>query len=165
MFWLPVRRGRPLHGYSLLSGSCRERCGSPEPPLLQAQHPQLPQPLFIGLVLQTLPRLRCPSLHSSSSVPAVSPLPVSWPARPLAARFDGWLSATQGGAPMCPWGMPSGYPHRPSLPSPGVLRNHCTASIHPIAHPAFLHLANTDLVVQVQRNLVGELEFCGELHH
>ncbi|KAK4814695.1 LOW QUALITY PROTEIN: hypothetical protein QYF61_025521 [Mycteria americana] len=37
---------------------------SPQPPLLQAKQPQLPQPLPISLVLQTLPQLRCPSLDT-----------------------------------------------------------------------------------------------------
>lgn len=36
----------------------------PEPPFLQVKHPQLSQLLLTGLVLQTLPQLRCPSLHS-----------------------------------------------------------------------------------------------------
>ncbi|KAK4813127.1 hypothetical protein QYF61_011338 [Mycteria americana] len=35
---------------------------SPQPPFLQAQQPQVPQPLPISLVLQTLPQLCCPSL-------------------------------------------------------------------------------------------------------
>ncbi|KAK4809752.1 LOW QUALITY PROTEIN: hypothetical protein QYF61_008873 [Mycteria americana] len=37
---------------------------SPQPPLLQAEQPQVPQPLPISLVLQTLPQLRCPSLDT-----------------------------------------------------------------------------------------------------
>ncbi|KAK4814498.1 hypothetical protein QYF61_020860 [Mycteria americana] len=37
---------------------------SPQPPFLQATQPQFPQPLLIRLVLQTLPQLRCPSLHT-----------------------------------------------------------------------------------------------------
>ncbi|KAK4824219.1 hypothetical protein QYF61_012133 [Mycteria americana] len=37
---------------------------SPQPPFLQAQQPQVPQPLPISLVLQTLPQLRCPSLDT-----------------------------------------------------------------------------------------------------
>ncbi|KAK4833055.1 hypothetical protein QYF61_027717 [Mycteria americana] len=37
---------------------------SPEPPFLQAKQPQLPQPLLIRLVLQTLHQLRCPSLDT-----------------------------------------------------------------------------------------------------
>ncbi|KAK4815884.1 hypothetical protein QYF61_009935, partial [Mycteria americana] len=37
---------------------------SPQPPLLQAKQPQLPQPLLIRLVLQTLHQLRCPSLDT-----------------------------------------------------------------------------------------------------
>ncbi|KAK4811896.1 hypothetical protein QYF61_014929 [Mycteria americana] len=36
---------------------------SPQPPFLQAKQSQLPQPLLIRLLLQTLPQLRCPSLH------------------------------------------------------------------------------------------------------
>ncbi|KAK4819924.1 hypothetical protein QYF61_015299 [Mycteria americana] len=37
---------------------------SPQPPFLQAKQPQLPQPLLIRLLLQTLHQLRCPSLHT-----------------------------------------------------------------------------------------------------
>ncbi|KAK4820534.1 hypothetical protein QYF61_000205 [Mycteria americana] len=37
---------------------------SPQPPFLQAEQPQFPQPLPISLVLQTLPQLRCPSLDT-----------------------------------------------------------------------------------------------------
>ncbi|KAK4815148.1 hypothetical protein QYF61_017589 [Mycteria americana] len=37
---------------------------SPQPPFLQAEQPQVPQPLPISLGLQTLPQLRCPSLHT-----------------------------------------------------------------------------------------------------
>ncbi|KAK4810205.1 hypothetical protein QYF61_011799 [Mycteria americana] len=37
---------------------------SPQPPFLQAEQPQFPQPLLISLVLQTLPQLRCPSLDT-----------------------------------------------------------------------------------------------------
>ncbi|KAK4831073.1 hypothetical protein QYF61_015271 [Mycteria americana] len=39
---------------------------SPEPPFLQAKQSQLPQPLLIRLVLQTLHQLRCPSLDTLS---------------------------------------------------------------------------------------------------
>ncbi|KAK4810173.1 hypothetical protein QYF61_010485 [Mycteria americana] len=37
---------------------------SPQPPFLQAKQSQLPQPLLIRLLLQTLHELRCPSLDS-----------------------------------------------------------------------------------------------------
>ncbi|KAK4828787.1 hypothetical protein QYF61_000844 [Mycteria americana] len=37
---------------------------SPQPPFLQAKQSQLPQPLLIGLLLQTLHQLRCPSLDT-----------------------------------------------------------------------------------------------------
>ncbi|KAK4815596.1 hypothetical protein QYF61_004811 [Mycteria americana] len=37
---------------------------SPQPPLLQAKQPQLPQMLLIRLLLQTLHQLRCPSLDT-----------------------------------------------------------------------------------------------------
>ncbi|KAK4821623.1 hypothetical protein QYF61_026057 [Mycteria americana] len=37
---------------------------SPQPPFLQAKQPQLPQPLLIRLLLQTLHQLRCPSLDT-----------------------------------------------------------------------------------------------------
>ncbi|KAK4812409.1 hypothetical protein QYF61_019643 [Mycteria americana] len=37
---------------------------SPQPPFPQAKQPQFPQPLPISLVLQTLPQLHCPSLHT-----------------------------------------------------------------------------------------------------
>ncbi|KAK4819907.1 hypothetical protein QYF61_014642 [Mycteria americana] len=48
---------------------------SPQPPFLQAEQPQVPQPLPISLVLQTLPQLRCPSLDT------LQPLNVSLVAR------------------------------------------------------------------------------------
>ncbi|KAK4820326.1 hypothetical protein QYF61_023559 [Mycteria americana] len=48
---------------------------SPQPPFLQAEQPQVPQPLPISLVLQTLPQLRCPSLDT------LQPLNVSLGAR------------------------------------------------------------------------------------
>ncbi|KAK4812136.1 hypothetical protein QYF61_000977 [Mycteria americana] len=44
---------------------------SPQPPFLQTEQPQVPQPLPISLVLQTLPQLRCPSLDT------IQPLNVS----------------------------------------------------------------------------------------
>ncbi|KAK4818760.1 hypothetical protein QYF61_018932 [Mycteria americana] len=37
---------------------------SPQPPFLQPKQSQLPQPLLIGLVVQTLHQLRCPSLDT-----------------------------------------------------------------------------------------------------
>ncbi|KAK4831064.1 hypothetical protein QYF61_015121 [Mycteria americana] len=37
---------------------------SPQPPFLKAKQPQLPQPLLIRLLLQTLHHLRCPSLDT-----------------------------------------------------------------------------------------------------
>ncbi|KAK4825522.1 LOW QUALITY PROTEIN: hypothetical protein QYF61_000035, partial [Mycteria americana] len=37
---------------------------SPQPPFLQAKQSQLPQPLLIRLLLQTLHQLPCPSLHT-----------------------------------------------------------------------------------------------------
>jgi len=37
---------------------------SPQPPLLQTEQPQLPQPLLMGLVLQAPPQPRCPSLDT-----------------------------------------------------------------------------------------------------
>jgi len=36
----------------------------PQPPLLQTEQPQLPQPLLIRLVLQTPPQPRCPALDT-----------------------------------------------------------------------------------------------------
>ena len=36
----------------------------PQPPLLQTEYPQLPQPLLIRLVLQTPPQPCCPSLDT-----------------------------------------------------------------------------------------------------
>ncbi|KAK4832719.1 LOW QUALITY PROTEIN: hypothetical protein QYF61_025208, partial [Mycteria americana] len=47
--------------YTLLSESDEV---SPQPPFLQAEQPQFPQPLPISLVLQTLHQLRCPSLDT-----------------------------------------------------------------------------------------------------
>lgn len=166
--WLSGRRGWLPPGHTLLPGTSRE--GDKVPlSLLQAEHPRLPQPLPVGLVRQTLlPQLGCPSLDSSSPVP-VSPHSrcPSLPA-PRFSSMDG--SGRTRSCPDVSLGMPSGCPpsgcpHRPSLPFPALLRSHCSASIHPFARPPFLHLANLELVVQVQLNLVGKLKFCGELHH
>ncbi|KAK4808949.1 LOW QUALITY PROTEIN: hypothetical protein QYF61_013583, partial [Mycteria americana] len=59
---------------------------SPQPPFLQAQQPQVPQPLPISLVLQTLPQLRCPSLDT------LQPLNVSLGVRgpTLNTAFEVW---------------------------------------------------------------------------
>ncbi|KAK4812678.1 LOW QUALITY PROTEIN: hypothetical protein QYF61_012188 [Mycteria americana] len=49
--------------YTLLSVEESDEV-SPQPPFLQAKQSQLPQPLLIRLLLQTLPQLRCPSLDT-----------------------------------------------------------------------------------------------------
>ncbi|KAK4825074.1 hypothetical protein QYF61_023078 [Mycteria americana] len=58
LFGSPVRQFMDLHA------AVESDEVSPQPPLLQAQQPQVPQPLPISLVLQTLPQLRCPSLDT-----------------------------------------------------------------------------------------------------
>jgi len=66
---------RPITGYlgeetnpPLTTTSCQGAVESdkvsPQPPLLQTEQPQLPQPLLISLVLQTPPQPRCPSLDT-----------------------------------------------------------------------------------------------------
>ncbi|KAK4829641.1 hypothetical protein QYF61_005934 [Mycteria americana] len=50
--------------WTTLSAAVESDEVSPQPPFLQAQQPQVPQPLPISLVLQTLPQLRCPSLDT-----------------------------------------------------------------------------------------------------
>ncbi|KAK4831331.1 LOW QUALITY PROTEIN: hypothetical protein QYF61_016820, partial [Mycteria americana] len=71
---------------------------SPQPPFLQAEQPQVPQPLPISLVLQTLPQLHCPSLDT------LQPLKVSlgvggpklntaFEVRPHQCRVQGTITA------------------------------------------------------------------------
>ncbi|KAK4824710.1 LOW QUALITY PROTEIN: hypothetical protein QYF61_017936 [Mycteria americana] len=55
------RRDRPPPLYNLLSVVESNKV-SPQPPFLQAKQSQLPQPLLIRFLLQTLHQLRCPSL-------------------------------------------------------------------------------------------------------
>ncbi|KAK4825306.1 LOW QUALITY PROTEIN: hypothetical protein QYF61_026657 [Mycteria americana] len=65
---------------------------SPQPPFLQAKQPQLPQPLLISLVLQTLPQLRCPSLDTLQplNVSLVGPkLNTAFEVRPPQCRVQG----------------------------------------------------------------------------
>ena len=60
---LVSREKRPTPTWlNLLLGSCRSDKITPGPPFLQTEQPQLPQPVLIGLVLQTLPQPRCPCL-------------------------------------------------------------------------------------------------------
>ncbi|KAK4820022.1 hypothetical protein QYF61_017695 [Mycteria americana] len=60
---LPWRNLRPFP-LVLWLGVVESNKVSPQPPFLQAKQPQVPQPLPISLVLQTLPQLRCPSLDT-----------------------------------------------------------------------------------------------------
>ncbi|KAK4814935.1 hypothetical protein QYF61_006290 [Mycteria americana] len=67
---------------------------SPQPPFLQAEQPQVPQPLPISLVLQTLPQLRCPSLDTLQplNVPLVvggPKLNTAFEVRPHQCRVQG----------------------------------------------------------------------------
>ncbi|KAK4829036.1 hypothetical protein QYF61_001841 [Mycteria americana] len=67
---------------------------SPQPLLLQAKQPQLPQPLLIRLVLQTLHQLRCPSLdtlqHLNVSLVVGGPkLNTGFEVRPHQCRVQG----------------------------------------------------------------------------
>ena len=55
------KRPTPLTALSC-QGAVESEKVSPQPPLLQTEQPQLPQPLPIRLVLQTPPQPRCPSL-------------------------------------------------------------------------------------------------------
>ncbi|KAK4813352.1 hypothetical protein QYF61_026648 [Mycteria americana] len=59
---LPGRRDRPHLSATSFQAVVESDEVSPQPPFLQAEQPQVPQPLPISLVLQTLPQLRCPSL-------------------------------------------------------------------------------------------------------
>ncbi|KAK4807435.1 hypothetical protein QYF61_001986 [Mycteria americana] len=52
----------PLAQLEAISSLVESEEVSPQPPFLQAEQAQGPQPLPISLVLQTLPQLRCPSL-------------------------------------------------------------------------------------------------------
>ncbi|KAK4826641.1 hypothetical protein QYF61_010569 [Mycteria americana] len=61
---LSVKRDRPHLSTPSFQAVVESDEVSPQPPFLQAEQPQLPQPLPISLVLQTLPQLRCPSLDT-----------------------------------------------------------------------------------------------------
>ncbi|KAK4807532.1 hypothetical protein QYF61_003321 [Mycteria americana] len=61
---LPGRRDRPHLSTPSFQAVVESDEVSPQPPFLQAKQSQLPQPLPISLVLQTLPQLRCPSLDT-----------------------------------------------------------------------------------------------------
>ncbi|KAK4807436.1 hypothetical protein QYF61_001987, partial [Mycteria americana] len=54
----------PLAQLEAISSLVESEEVSPQPPSLQAEQAQVPQPLPISLVLQTLPQLRCPSLDT-----------------------------------------------------------------------------------------------------
>ncbi|KAK4817095.1 hypothetical protein QYF61_027926 [Mycteria americana] len=58
------RRDRPHLSTASFQAVVESDEVSPQPPFLQAEQPQVPQPLPISLVLQTLPQLRCPSLDT-----------------------------------------------------------------------------------------------------
>ncbi|KAK4827229.1 hypothetical protein QYF61_015399 [Mycteria americana] len=67
---------------------------SPQPPFLQAKQSELPQPLPISLVLQTLHQLRCPSLdtpqHLNVSLVVGGPkLNTAFEVRPHQCRVQG----------------------------------------------------------------------------
>ncbi|KAK4812352.1 hypothetical protein QYF61_017129 [Mycteria americana] len=71
---------------------------SPQPPFLQAEQPQVPQPLPISLVLQTLPQLRCPSLDTlqplNVSLGVRGPtLNTAFEVRPHQCRVQGTITA------------------------------------------------------------------------
>ncbi|KAK4814940.1 hypothetical protein QYF61_006884 [Mycteria americana] len=59
-----VQSKPPLAQLEAISSLVESDEVSPQPPFLQAKQPQVPQPLPISLVLQTLPQLRCPSLDT-----------------------------------------------------------------------------------------------------
>ncbi|KAK4812626.1 hypothetical protein QYF61_011497 [Mycteria americana] len=64
---LPGSRYKPVTAKTIPAGTdivVESDEVSPQPPSLQAEQPQVPQPLPISLVLQTLPQLRCPSLDT-----------------------------------------------------------------------------------------------------
>ncbi|KAK4817702.1 hypothetical protein QYF61_026392 [Mycteria americana] len=62
--WRNLRRDRPHLSTPSFQAVVESDEVSPQPPFLQAEQPQVPQPLPISLVLQTLPQLRCPSLDT-----------------------------------------------------------------------------------------------------
>ncbi|KAK4812355.1 hypothetical protein QYF61_017132, partial [Mycteria americana] len=71
---------------------------SPQPPFLQAEQPQVPQPLPISLVLQTLPQPRCPSLDTlqplNVSLGVRGPtLNTAFEVRPHQCRVQGTITA------------------------------------------------------------------------
>lgn len=93
---------------------------SPEPPFFQAEHPQLPQPLLTGFVLQTLHQPHFPSLDS------LQPLNVFLAVRgpELDTGFKVWPHQHRGTIPA--W---SCWPHygwsRPGCPWPPWPPGHC----------------------------------------
>ncbi|KAK4814948.1 hypothetical protein QYF61_006892 [Mycteria americana] len=61
---LSVKRDQPHLSTASFQAVVESDEVSPQPPFLQAEQPQVPQPLPISLVLQTLPQLHCPSLDT-----------------------------------------------------------------------------------------------------
>ena len=88
-------RSRTPPHHSLLSGSCREQRGLPQPPLLHAEPPRLPRPLHRGIPLHPSPPRRSPG----SPGPQRGPEPSSAPGHP-AQRRPALLTA-------CPAAWPS----------------------------------------------------------
>jgi len=62
--WLPGSRDQPPLTTPSFQGAVESDKVPPQPPLLQTEQPQLPQPLLNRLVLQTPPQPRCPSLDT-----------------------------------------------------------------------------------------------------
>ncbi|KAK4827747.1 hypothetical protein QYF61_021218 [Mycteria americana] len=77
---------------------CMGGCGSAEGVSLRAKQPQLPQPLLIRLVLQTLHQLRCPSLdtlqHLNVSLVVRGPkLNMLFEVRPHQCKYRGTITS------------------------------------------------------------------------
>ncbi|KAK4820753.1 hypothetical protein QYF61_005916 [Mycteria americana] len=92
----PRSRPRQLHPRTRVVVESDEV--SPQPPFLQAEQPQVPQPLPISLVLQTLPQLRCPSLDTlqplNVSLGVGGPtLNTAFEVRPHQCRVQGAITA------------------------------------------------------------------------
>ncbi|KAK4827917.1 hypothetical protein QYF61_022365, partial [Mycteria americana] len=107
---------------------------SPQPPFLRAEQPQVPQPLLISLVLQTLHQLRCPSLDTLQplNIPLV---PVPMLDHPFSKEV-----------------FPN-IPPKPLLMQPKAISSHPIASY--LGEETDMHLTTTSFQVVVESDEVS----------
>ncbi|KAK4830590.1 hypothetical protein QYF61_011825 [Mycteria americana] len=101
---------------------------SPQPPFLQAEQPQFPQPLLIRLLRQTLHQLRCPSLDMLQHLNI--PLVVGGPK--LNTGFEGWRLNHFPGQPVPMLDNPLGKEKFPNIQSKPPLAQLEAISSRPI---------------------------------